>query len=404
MHKMMKKILILITALFITGMISGQSSFNFLLKAKALTVKGESAEAIAVLTEAIGEKQENRLYLERAEAYLMEGDYSKAISDYNTANSLTGHSGDYGLARIYAIKGDAVASLYHLEMSLLSSFKKSEKEVLLDPAFSIIENRPEWRQFWKKDWYSGLETGISEIEYYLSAGKKDDALEILSGLEGSYKDSEEVLYARALINLSEGKPGETVKTMTGISASGTGNEKYLRLLAKAQKDASNPAGASVTYSKLIDMEIPDAGLLISRAECYRRTGETGKAMADIEKYLSLYPEDKSALSLAGKVKTAAGDNLKALEYFSENLKYHPGDPECYLDRANSYLSSKSWDWAIKDFSMSLDLDPSSSEAWLNKGIAQLNSGKPEDACHDFRQSLMLGNKRATEYISRYCIK
>ena len=42
---------------------------------------------------------------------------------------------------------------------------------MLDPAFSSIENRSEWRQFWKKDWYTGIEKSISEIEYYISAGK-----------------------------------------------------------------------------------------------------------------------------------------------------------------------------------------------------------------------------------------
>jgi tetratricopeptide (TPR) repeat protein len=401
---MMKKTLLLVMAFCFAGIISGQSSFEILLKARALSGTGEHSKAVEILSSALGEKKEGRLYLERAEAYLMEGDYSKAIGDYNSANSLTNHSGDYGLARIFAIKGDAVASLSHLEMNLLSSFRKSEKEVMLDPAFSIIENKPEWRQFWKRDWYSGLETGISEIEYYLSSGRRDEALEILSGLSGIYKDNEEVIYAGALINMAAGKPGEVIKTLAGILSADPGNEKYLRLLAKAQADASNPAGASVTYSKLIDQEIPDASLLLLRAECYRKTGETGRAMADIEKYLSFYSEDKSALSLAGKVKTAAGENLKAIEYFSENLKYHPGDPGCYLDRANSYLSMKSWQWAINDYSMSLDLDPSNSEAWLNKGIARLSTGKPEDACHDFRQSLKLGNKRATDYISRYCIK
>jgi tetratricopeptide (TPR) repeat protein len=401
---MMKKTLILITALFITGIISGQSSFDFLLKAKALVEKEKPEEAITILTKAIGEKQESRLYLERAEAYLLKGDYSQAAKDFNAANSLDSHSGDYGLARIFAIKGDKDASLRHLEMNLLSSFKKSEKEILLDPAFSLVENTPEWRQFWKRDWYSGLETGISEIEYYLSAGKTEDAAEVLSELRGTYKDKQDVVFAGAMLSLSDGKTAEAVKSLTDILVSDPGNEKYLRLLAKTQSYASNWAGASMTYSKLMDLEIPDAGLLISRAECYRKTGETDKAMSDVEKFLSLYPGDKAALSLAGRIKTASGDNLKALEYFSENLKLHPGDPMCYIDRANSYLLLKSWEPAINDYSMSLDLDPGNSEVWLNKGIARLNSGKSEDACHDFRQSLRLGNKRATDYISRYCIK
>jgi tetratricopeptide (TPR) repeat protein len=401
---MMKKTIILISALIYTGIIYGQSAFETLLEAKALSNNGESSKAIELLSSAIAKKQDFRLYIERAETYMQKGDYAGAMSDYNTANSLTGHSGDYGLARLYALKGETATSIRHLEMNLSSSFRKSEKEIVMDPAFSRIENTPEWRQFRKKEWYSSLETGISEIEYYISINRREDAVEVLSGLEGIYKGNEEILYANALVNLSAGKPTEAIKILTGITASDPDNEKYLKLLAKAQTEVSNPAGASVTYSKLLALEVPDAGLLVLRAECYRKTGETQKAMADVEKYLSLYPHDKTALSLAGKIKTASGDNLKALEYFSENLKYHPWDPECYIDRANSYMLSKSWEWAISDYSMSLDLDPANSEAWLNKGIARLNAGNPEDACHDFRQSLKLGNKRATDYISKYCIK
>jgi tetratricopeptide (TPR) repeat protein len=401
---MMKNNIALVLSFLLTGIISGQSSFDALLKAKSLLESGKSSEAIEVLSSAIGQKQESRLYVERAEAYMQNGDYSGAFDDYNKANSLTNHSGDYGLARIYALKGETASSLQYLEWSMSSPYRKSEKEILLDPVFSQIENSPDWRKFWKRDWYSSLETGISEIEYYVSKGKKEEAADILSELEGSYKGNEEVVYAKALLALSSGKPVEAVRFLTSILASEPSNEKYLRLLAKAQTEASNPAGASLTYSKLLEMEIPDADLLLLRAGSYRKTGEMTKAMSDIERYLSLYPHDKSALSLAGKFKSAMGDNLKAIEYFSENLKYHPGDPDCYNDRANIYLSIKSWDWAINDYSMSLDLDPSNSEVWLNKGIARLNSGRIEDACLDFNQSLRLGNKNATDYISRYCIK
>jgi len=403
-HKMMKKILIFITASFFTGIINGQLVYETLLHSGALIKAGKSTEAIELLSSAIQEKQDIRLYLERAKTYIEEGDLQSAISDYNTANSLTQYSGDYGLSRIYAMKGDAGTSLYHLERNIRSPFRKREKDLLLDPAYGLIENSPEWRQFWKKEWYSSLETGVSEIEYYVSANMNYDAVNRLSELESEYKGNEEVLYARALFNLSAGKPVEAIKILTGIVNSHPDNEKYLRLLAKAQTAASNHAGASVTYSKLIVLEIPDADLYISRAECYRKTGETNRAMADIEKFLNLYPQNKKALSLAGKIETASGDYMKALEYFSENLRYHPNDAECYIDRADTYLLSRSWEWAMKDYSMSLDLNPSNSEAWLNKGIALLNSGKKEDACHDFRESFNLGNKRATDYISKYCIK
>jgi tetratricopeptide (TPR) repeat protein len=400
----MKKIYILLSAFLFSGLVSGQQILDPLLKAKALNLAGKPGESVKILTEAIDKQKDGRLLLERAETYLSGGKYSEAIADYNSINLLNRQSGEYGLAKAYALKGDAATSVYHLEMNMKSPFRKSEKEILLDPAFRKIENQPEWRRFWKGEWYSLTEKSISEIEYYTSQGRVDDAASILTGLKRNYPDEEAVKYGESLINISAGKYAEAVKTLSDLLASSPDNEKYLRLLAMAQSGSSNAAGASLTYSKMLDLEIADADLYIQRAECYRKTGETEKAISDIEKYLSLYPEDRVALSMAGKLNFLSGDNIAALRYFSENLRIHPNDPACYVDRANSYFSSKSWNWAIKDYSMALDLEPGNSEVWLNKGISLLNSGKKDDACHDFREAFNRGNKRATEYISRHCIR
>jgi tetratricopeptide (TPR) repeat protein len=400
----MKKIIILFCILIGTATVYGQQTLDYILKARAFTVAGKPEQAITLLNRAISETKESRLFTERAEANILKGDYSGAISDYNEANKLTSSSGEYGLARIYALKGDAGTALYHLEMSMNSSFKKSEKEILLDPAFSTIENRQEWRQFWKKEWYSKTEKSISEIEYYVSAGKVDEARDLVTDLKKSYDTNADILYAESMINLAIGKNSEVINIISGLCTSNPGNEKYLRILAKAQIGASDPAGASTTYSQLLTSGVADAELLILRADCYRKTGETDKAMNDVRKYLEIYPENRTALSMAGKLESISGDNLQALEYYSKNLKLHPNDPECYIDRANSYFISKSWDLAINDYSMSLDLKPANSDVWLNKGIALLNSGKVEDACHDFRMSFRQGNKRVADYISRNCIK
>jgi tetratricopeptide (TPR) repeat protein len=400
----MKKIIALVWILTITVTVFGQQTVDYILKARALNSAGKPELAINLLTVAIAEKKESRLYVERAETKIITGAYSDAISDLNDANDITPFLGEYGLSRIYALKGDAATSLYHLEMNLNSPFRKGEKEIMLDPAFGPVENKSEWRQFWKKEWYSFTEKSISEIEYYISAGKIDESKAVLSDLKNSYQSNDDILYAETLINMASGKYNDVIKVVSGLIVLNPENEKYLRILAKAQTLASNPAGASVTYTQLFYSGVADAELLILRAECYRKTGENDKALRDIEKYLELYPENKIAISLAGKVEAISGDNLKALEYFSKNLKLHPNDPECYTDRANSYFVSKSWDWAIKDYCMSLDLSPEDSDVWLNKGIALLNSDKVDDACHDFRKSFSLGNKRASEYISNNCIR
>ncbi|HUV00093.1 MAG TPA: tetratricopeptide repeat protein [Bacteroidales bacterium] len=400
----MKKTVILVSLFLFAGLIYGQKTVDYLFKAKAFVKAGKPDDAVAILAEAISLKQESRLYIERAEAYISKGDYSQAINDLNLANNMKPLSGEYGLSRIYALRGDAATALYHLELNLNSPFKISEKEVMLDPAFSVIENRPEWRQFWKKERYGSYEKAISEVEYYVSKGDIEEAKSILADLKRNYPDKDGNLYATALISLKMASFSEAVKTINGLVVKYPDDEKYLRILARAQEGAANPAGASNTYTRLLELEVPDAEVLVLRAECYRKTGETAKALSDIEKYLDLYPYDKKSISLAGKVVAASGDNLKALDYFSRNLKLYPNDAECYIDRANAYFVSRSWDVAIKDYSMALDLQPGNADVWLNKGIALLNSGKTTDACYDFRKSFSMGNKKATEYISRNCIK
>jgi tetratricopeptide (TPR) repeat protein len=402
----MKRVLVLIGLLAVVGYVPAQQPVNWLLKARAYLDYGKNNEAIATLSEGLAKNSSNdyRFYVERAEGYLANGDFTNAMKDCQAANSLAPFSGEYGLSKIFARKGDVQNALNHLEANIGSPFRKSEKEIFLDPSFSSVENTSEWRQFWKKERYGVPEEKISEIEYSINRGKIDDALVTLNELAADYNGSTEFFYAKAMIDISLGKSSESISMMIRLLDSDKKNEKYLRLLAKAQMASMNPSGASQTYSYLIDMGIIDASLYIQRSECYNKTGENDKAIRDISVFLDLYPDNKIALRLAGKTESVSGDNLKALDYFTRNLNLHPGDPDCYIDRANSYFVSGTWNNAINDYSMALDIRPSDQEAWLNKGIALLKEGKAEDACHDFNVALSLGNKKATSYISRYCIK
>jgi len=381
----------------------GQQNSDAILEAKALAAQGNHSKALVLLSDAIKLKPESRLYVERAEINLSLKNYNASLADFNEANMLEERSGDYGLAKVYAMKGDASNSMKHLAMSMESAYKRSEKEIMLDPAFTAIENRPEWRQFWQKTWYSYKETGVSEIEYFISTNKLAEARNVLADLKGIYQDTEEAIYAEILVNIASGRFDDAVKSALTLASSGSKQEKYLRVLAKAQTGQSNFAGASSTYTKLLEMGVADAQLFIARAECFRKTGETRKALNDVERFMALYPENKEAIRLAGKLEIESGDNIKALEYFSRNVELHPNDAECYVDRANSYFSSKSWRWAINDYSMSLDLNPANSDVWLNKGISLLSSGNVGDACFDFKMAYSLGNQRAAPYISRNCM-
>jgi tetratricopeptide (TPR) repeat protein len=400
----MKRIAVLVPVLFMQLTMPGQNAYDVLLEANAYIASGKPSMAIGLLSSALVKYDDSRLYISRAEAYLIAGDADTAIRDFNSADRLTRFSGEYGLAKAYAMKGDAATSLSHLEINLRSPFRKSEKEVMMEPVFQRIENRPEWRLFWKNEWYTAPEKALSETDYYISVGKIDEAGKLITDARQRYPGNEKVLLGSARLSIARGDFKDAITILTGLLAVEKGNEVYLRTLARAQSESSNPSGAIDTYSRLIGLEITDPELFLLRAECLTRTGETGRAMNDIRKYLALFPGNKRALSMAGKNESLSGNNLMALEYFSENLRLHPGDVECYIDRANAYSLSRDWDRAIRDYSMALDVDPLNPEAWFGKGMALARQGKNEDACHDFKESLRLGNKKAPVYINRYCIE
>ncbi len=59
--------------------------------------------------------------------------------------------------------------------------------------------------FWQKEWYSEIEKGVNEIEYYLSLRKTDESLALLSELNRNYPGNDELIYAEALISFSSGR-------------------------------------------------------------------------------------------------------------------------------------------------------------------------------------------------------
>ena len=383
--------------------VSAQDNGELLMRAKAMIDQGKPAGAVSLLSE-LTTSTDSRIWIMLAEAREAAGDYHGAQDDYNKANTLDQGSGDYGLSKISALKGDVKNSLAHLEENIRSQFRRSEKEIKLDPAFSVIENTPEWRSFWKTERYSFLDRKLPEMEYYLSTNNREEAMKILDDMRSQYPGEDKTMYATALADNSLQKYSEALSILSKLVSADKSNEKYLMLMASVQLAQGNPAGASDTYTTLLNSGATDGSLLMKRAECYRKTGETDKAIKDLDKFLSMYPDNRDAISLSGKIMSETGDNLKAIDYYSKNLKLHPNDPQCYIDRAGSYFIARSWDYAIKDYAMALDLKPESADTWLNKGISLLNSGNTQDACHDFRRALALGNKKAASYISNNCIK
>lgn len=380
----------------------GQETYNTLLKASALRSQGAFNKAVALLSSEIVSSPDAELFCERGEAYLSMGMIKESTSDFMSAENLLPGRGLYGLAKVSALSGNAKASVKYLEMLMKTEYKKTEPELNIEKSFETIYTTPEWKEFWKKEWYKGYEKSKWEIEYYVKNGKVELAKEEYASLASTYPDTDVEEYCGALIDIASGNPSNAIKRLSTVDNSKKVSPEYTIVMAKAQADAGNFYAAASEYGKLIASEYNDATIFLLRAEMLRKAGDRDAALKDLEEFLSLYPDDREALSLMGTTLAENGSLYQALPYMNKNIELHPGEAIVYSERGDVYFTSASWENAIEDYSMSLDLDPSDGTVFLKMGKAMINGGDKNNACSFLRKAFDLGEKEAAKYISNYC--
>jgi predicted Zn-dependent protease len=340
----------------------------------------------------------------RGNAYFRSGKVKEAKNDFMSAESMTQGSGLYGLARCAAAGGEARAAVSYLEAHLKSQFRKSEPEIMLDSSFASVQASPEWKSLWKKDWYKGYERKSWEIDHYLKIGKTDLAEEVWRELSATYADMPVTDFCKARILTARGLYRDASALLTPLAIKSEAPATYITALAEAQSGEGSYYASAMSYGRLIDDEYPDPQLFLKRAAMLVKAGDRVAAKADLETYLGLNPENSEALGLIGKTYAEEGAIYEALPYLNMNIEKHPGEATAFSIRGDAWLAARTWDKAAEDYTMSLDLDPENADVNLNLGIALINSGRTEDACHYLRKARDQGNKDATKYLSKYCIR
>ena len=275
---------------------------------------------------------------------------------------------------------------------------------MLDKSFGSIQSSPEWKSLWKKDWYKGYERKSWEIDHYLKTGNTELAGEVWRELSAVYPDMPVTDYCNARILTAKGLYRDAAALLTLLTVNQDAPASYITALAEAQAGEGSFYAAAMTYGRLIDAGYPDPQLYLKRAAMLVKAGDRDAATDDLGTYLGLDPENSEALGLIGKTYAEAGAIYEALPYLNTNIEKHPGEARAFSIRGDAWLAARTWDKAAEDYTMSLDLDPENASVNLNLGIALINSGRSEDACHYLRKAKEQGNKDATKYLSKYCIR
>jgi len=400
----MKKIFVCLAVLLVTQIMSGQQYFDTVLRAVILAGRGEAAQAARLLAETGETSKDAGLLNVRGDIYLKAGMPREAKVDFMRAESLSQGSGLYGLARCAAAEGDAKSAVSILESHLKSTQRRSEPEIILDDAFNKIESSPEWRALWKKDWYRVYERKSWEIDHYLKSDLTDRAGEVYAELSALYPEMPVTEYCNARILISRGRYREAAAILARLTSSPDAPSEWLLALAAAREGEGSHYEAASVYDRLIKAQYPDPVLLLKKSRMLLKSGDREAAKKEMQRYISLDPDNTEALGLLGKTYAEEGAIYEALPYLNENVEKHPGEASAFSLRGDAWLAARTWDMAAEDYTMSLDLDPENGQVNLNLGISLINSGRSGDACYYLRKARSLGIKEATDYLAKHCLR
>ncbi len=400
----MKKILFSLALVLASLLASGQAGYETLLRALTLAGRGEAGEAAMLLPATADLNGDAALLAVRGDIYLKASMLREAKSDYMRAESLRKGAGLYGLAKCAAADGDAKTAVSLLEAHLKSDLRKSEPQILLDDAFKPVSSSPEWRALWRKDWYKVYERKSWEIENYIKSGRNDMTEGAYAELSSVYPEMPVTEYCHARILMGSGRYREAADKLASVTQDGDTPAAWLYALAEAREGEGNSYAAAMVYDRLISARTPDPGLLLKKARMLIRSGDREAAKKEMQRYISIDPDNTEALGLIGRTYAEEGAIFEALPYLNENVEKHPGEASAFRLRGDAWLAARTWDRAAEDYTMSLDLDPENGMVNLNLGIALINSGRSDDACHYLRRARSLGVREATDFLAKYCLR
>ncbi|MCF8225550.1 MAG: tetratricopeptide repeat protein [Bacteroidales bacterium] len=384
--------------------ISSQQVIDRYLEARALMKNGDYGPAIEILDEEISENPYDldALY-QRGMCYYETKMYDKAIPDFLLVNKRAGARSSLMLAKCEARLNHPELSVKYLRQHLGSSFKKPEKELLLDKDLTLIEHTSAWKNLWKeREWYNAYDLLLQEANYLKSNGKYLEALNILNDLHIKGFNRTTVNQKIAEIYLATGNNKAAKEALDVSIRSDYRNTASLKLRIELYTNEGNYLEAEADCSKLL-RQAPDEfphyliyGKILMHLEKYE------EAVTVLSSYIQLFPGNAGGYNEIGKVYMHQKKYINAISSFNKALELDQGVSEYFYNRGLSYAATKMYKFAERDYSMALDLDPENADTWFAKGIADLELNKKDIACFNFKKSFQYGKKEAISYIQRLC--
>ncbi len=339
-----------------------------------------------------------------AETYYQTNDYQDAIGYLERLEAQREGMGSYGLAKTYAQLGNASMAVLFLEKHLRSSYKLPSGTILLDEAFFSLENSPEWKVLWKKNWYSENEVLFQEISYLTRSGDHLEALDMIEQALGEAEDPALLLTARGSVFYQMGNYKNSIKAYSAAIELTRMNAESFHGRAQSYMALGKFEDAIPDLKRTMQLQPEKLEILKELSQAHRAAGNFDEATEVIENYIQYFPEQVEAHYIDGQILFESGKYLKALSCFNHCLELERNDPRFYVARGQTYLATKTYRYALNDFGMALDLDPKNHEVWFQKGLARWYSSDREGSIADWERATRYGSEKAAKKLEELTLR
>lgn len=326
-----------------------------------------ASEAIPLLTEAIASAPDlAEAYFARGRAYQMTGQLQEALGDYGKAIELNDSylqarlcrallldrslakpdeaAKDY--ARILEIEPDSEVGHLVAGISLYQQGKFAKALPSLEKAVAL-NGRDESALYYL-------------IRCHLQLGDHEKAETVATTAHELYPANEIYLNLRGLSFYHRGRWKEALRDYEAALALNGRNADSWSNLGLLWQDRGDAKRAYECYSKAIEISPNTPLYLKNRANFLMRQERAEEALPDIEKALSIAPEDFEAHLIAGQVQMGLSRSKEAIRHFNEAIRRNPRSGPAYWNRASAYavkMDFASVGFAIKDLERGMLVDP-----------------------------------------------
>jgi tetratricopeptide (TPR) repeat protein len=324
--------------------------------------------AVGVYTGCILKRPDHaHAYDSRGYAYILLGQYDRAVADCSRAIALDPRLGTY-----WNTLGLAYASLGQNEKAVAGYSRAIE----LDPKYAY-------------PWTNRGNVYVQLGQYDKALADHNRAIELGPTLPITW-NNRGVDYCDYL--------HQPAKAVSDFSKAVQLNPKYRgawynrgnAYLALSQNDE-----AAADYTKAIDLDPTFARAWTGRGSAFCRSAKFDKAVADLSKAIELDPKDEKAWLQRGIAYCDfLGQPEKAIHDFSKAIELSPKNAVQWFDRGNAYRNSRQYDKAAADYSASIALDQNYPDAWFNRSIVYSNSGLYDKAVADAERAIALNPSHA----------